>query len=291
MKPFKQMTVIGVGLLGASLALACKHRGLVDRVVGFGRHPEKLQKAGQAGIIDSGSTDLKTAVEDADLIVLCVPVSSLVARVREMLAWVQPGCLVTDVGSVKHPVVQELDALMPDGIHYVGSHPIAGGEKSGWQAAHKDLYQGARCIVTPTDKTHAPALQQIMEFWQRLDMQVETLSAEEHDYIYGVVSHLPHVVAFALMNTVAEGKTENRGEILSMCGAGLRDITRIASSHPAMWRDICMQNKENVLLWVDRFQKNLQSIQTMIQNEQWDTLLETFDSANAHREKLVGSNK
>jgi len=291
MKPFKQMTVIGVGLLGASLALACKHRGLVDRVVGFGRHPEKLQKAGQAGIIDSGSTDLKTAVEDADLIVLCVPVSSLAARVREMLPWVQPGCLVTDVGSVKHPVVQELDALMPDGIHYVGSHPIAGGEKSGWQAAHKDLYQGARCIVTPTDKTHAPALQQIMEFWQRLDMQVETLPAEEHDYIYGVVSHLPHVVAFALMNTVAEGKTENHGEILSMCGAGLRDITRIASSHPAMWRDICMQNKENVLLWVDRFQKNLQSIQTMIQNEQWDTLLETFDSANAHREKLVGSNK
>lgn len=287
MKSFRQMTVIGVGLLGASLALACKHRGLVDRVVGFGRHPEKLQKAQQAGVIDSGGTDLEAAVKDADLIVLCVPVSSLVGRVREMLPWVPPGCILTDVGSVKHPLVKEIDALMPDGIHYVGSHPIAGGEKSGWQAAHEDLYQGARCIVTPTDKTHSPALQQVMEFWQRLGMQVETLPAEEHDYIYGVVSHLPHVVAFALMNTVAEGKTKNHQEVLSMCGAGLRDITRIASSEPAMWRDICMQNKANVLLWIDHFQKNLKSIQTMIQKEQWHALRETFDSANAHREKLV----
>ncbi len=287
MKSFRQMTVIGVGLLGASLALACKHRGLVDRVVGFGRHPEKLQKAQQAGVIDSGGTDLEAAVKDADLIVLCVPVSSLVGRVREMLPWVPPGCILTDVGSVKHPLVKEIDALMPDGIHYVGSHPIAGVEKSGWQSAHEYLYQGARCIVTPTDKTHSPALQQVMEFWQRLGMQVETLPAEEHDYIYGVVSHLPHVVAFALMNTVAEGKTKNHQEVLSMGGAGLRDITRIASSEPAMWRDICMQNKANVLLWIDHFQKNLKSIQTMIQKEQWHALRETFDSANAHREKLV----
>ncbi len=291
MKPFKQMTVIGVGLLGASLAQACKHQGLVERVVGFGRHPKKMQQAEQAKVIDIGCTNLQAAVKDADLIVLCVPVSSLVGRVREMLPWVQPGCLLTDVGSVKHPLVNEIDALMPEGIHYVGSHPIAGSEKSGWQAASRDLYQGARCIVTPTDKTHAPALQQIIEFWKRLGMQVETLAAEEHDYIYGAVSHLPHVVAFALMNTVAAGKTENHKEVLSMSGAGLQDITRIASSQPAMWRDICMQNKENVLLWVDHFQKNLQAIQTMIREEQWDDLRESFDSANAYREKLVGSNE
>ncbi len=290
MERFKQMTVLGVGLIGASLAQACKQRQLVETIVGFGRNTGNLKRAQERGIIDSGSVDMKTAVAGSDLIVLCTPVGSLVDRVREMIPFLQPGCLITDAGSVKGSLVREIDALMPDTVYYVGAHPIAGGEKSGLEAAKPDLLTGAKCIITPTANTRADALKRITGFWAGVGMQTLEMDPDEHDVILGALSHLPHVVAYALMNTVAKVKTEKHEDILSLSGGGLKDITRIASSDPVMWRDICLKNKEPVVKLIDQFQDTLDNIKTQIEQGQADALQETFANANGYREKLVETN-
>ena len=250
------MTILGVGLIGASLAQSCRQRKIVNTIVGFGRNAANLKKAQERHIIDSGSTDLKTAVEGSDLIVLCTPVGSLADRVREMIPFLKKGCIITDAGSVKGALVEEIDALVPDTIYYVGAHPIAGGEKSGLEASSADLLTGAKCIITPTTGTQAEALQRVTEFWAGVGMQTMDMDAHEHDMVFGALSHLPHVVAYALMNTVANVKTESRGDILSMSGGGLKDITRIASSDPVMWRDICLKNKRPVVTLIDQFRKH-----------------------------------
>ena len=290
MERFKQMTVLGVGLIGASLAQACKQRQLVETVVGFGRNAGNLKKAQERGIIDSGSVDMKTAVAGSDLIVLCTPVGSLAGRVREMIPFLQPGCLITDAGSVKGSLVREIDALMPDTVYYVGAHPIAGGEKSGLEASKPDLLTGAKCIITPTANTRADALKRITGFWAGVGMQTLEMDPDEHDVILGALSHLPHVVAYALMNTVAKVKTEKHEDILSLSGGGLKDITRIASSDPVMWRDICLKNKEPVVKLIDQFQDTLDNIKAQIEQDQADALQETFANANGYREKLVETN-
>ena len=290
MKPFKQITILGIGLIGASLAYACKQRKLVDKVIGFGRNAGNLKKAQVKNVIDSGSTDLKTAVTGSDLIVLCTPVGVLVERIREMIPFLQKGCIITDAGSVKGPLVEEIDALMPDTVHYVGAHPIAGGERSGLEAANADLLTGAKCIITPTANTQAEALQRVTGFWTEVGMQTLTMDAHEHDTVFGALSHLPHVVAYALMNTVANVKTASHGDILSMSGGGLKDITRIASSDPVMWRDICLKNKRPVVTLINQFQSALENIKTLIEQDQADALQETFADANVHRGKLVETN-
>lgn len=287
MKPFKQMTILGVGLIGASLAQACKQRNLVQTIVGFGRNAGNLKAAQERGIIDSGSTDLKTAVEASDLIVLCTPVGSLVERVREMVPFLKQGCLITDAGSVKGPIVRDIDALIPDTVHYVGAHPIAGGEQSGLEASGAGLLTGANCIITPTAKTQADALEQVTAFWTEVGMKTIQMDADEHDTILGALSHLPHVVAYALMNTVAKVNTVNHESILSLSGGGLKDITRIASSDPVMWRDICLANKRPVVQLIDQFQDTLENIKVMIEQDQADSLQEIFANANVHRVKLV----
>lgn len=287
MKPFKQMTILGVGLIGASLAQACKQRNLVQTIVGFGRNAGNLKTAQERGIIDSGSTDLKTAVEASDLIVLCTPVGCLVERVREMVPFLKQGCLITDAGSVKGPIVRDIDALIPDTVFYVGAHPIAGGENSGQESSNVDLLTGARCIITPTTKTQADALEQVTAFWTEVGMKTIQMDADEHDTILGALSHLPHVVAYALMNTVAKVNTVNHESILSLSGGGLKDITRIASSDPVMWRDICLTNKRPVVQLIDQFQDTLENIKVMIEQDQADSLQEIFANANVHRGKLV----
>ena len=290
MKPFKQMTILGVGLIGASLAQACAQRKLAARIVGFGRNADNLKKAEGRNIIHAGSTDMKTAVGGSDLIVLCTPVGSLVERVREMIPFLQDGCIITDTGSVKGTLVQEIDALITDRIHYVGAHPIAGGEQSGMDASSPDLLTGAKCIITPTANTQAQALERITAFWDAVGMHTLAMNPEEHDTIFGALSHLPHIVAYALMNTVAEVKTEHHNGILPMSGNGLKDITRIASSDPVMWRDICLYNKRPVVKLINQFQESLENIKILIEQDQAVALQETFANANLNRGKLVENN-
>ena len=286
MRLFEQITIIGVGLLGGSLARVCKQQGLADKVVGFGPNPEKLQKAQTLEIIDAYETDLQEAVSQADLVVLCSPVSAMTPLVREMVAFLRPGCLVTDVGSVKKPLVGEIQALMPDDVYFVGSHPIAGGEKSGFEASRADLFQEEKCIVTPTPKTNPTALKKISELWEQAGMKVISMDVEEHDLILGAVSHLPHVIAYVLMNTIGGISTKNYEEITSFSGKGLKDITRIASSDPVMWRDICLSNKKPVLNLIDIFQGTLQQVRNLIENEDRQLLEQTLVTVKKYRLNL-----
>lgn len=287
MKLFQKVTIIGVGLLGASLAKACKGRGLVDEITGYGRNCENLRKAKDLKIIDHYSGDLSEAVSDADLVVLCTPVSTIIPLIQSLVSQVQPGTIITDVGSVKESVVHSADKLMPEGIFFVGSHPIAGGENSGLESSTASLYQDAKCIVTPTEKTDTTALKKISALWHALGMNVISLSAEEHDFIFGAVSHLPHIVAYALMNTLGGLKTPNNLEVTGFSGAGLRDITRIASSDPVMWRDICLSNRNHSLSLINRFQNKLEEIRNTIERGDGQELEKEFVAANKYRLNVI----
>ena len=287
MKLFGKMTIIGVGLLGASLAKACKERGLVEEVAGYGRNRENLEKARALKIIDHCPADLAEAVKDADLIVLCTPVTTIIPLIQNMIASIRPGALITDVGSVKEPIVKEAEKLVPKGVFFVGSHPIAGGENSGLEASTANLYQGAKCIVTPTDKTNNSALEKISALWQAVGMQIINLSAEEHDFVFGAVSHLPHIVVYALMNTLGALRTQDDREVTAFSGAGLKDITRIASSDPVMWRDICLSNRNHSLDLIDRFQNKLDEIRSTIEKGDGQALKEEFIAANKYRLNVI----
>jgi prephenate dehydrogenase len=287
MKLFGKMAVIGVGLLGASLAKACKERGLVEEIVGYGRNRENLEKAKTLNIIDHCPADLDEAVRDADLIVLCTPVSTIVPLIQNLISQVKPGTLITDVGSVKDPVVRGADKVVPEGIFFIGSHPIAGGENSGLEASTANLYQDAKCIVTPTEKTDQTALEQINALWQAVGMKVISLTTDEHDFIFGAVSHLPHIVAYALMNTLGALKTPENRDVTAFSGAGLKDITRIASSDPIMWRDICLSNRNHSLDLIDRFQSKLEEIRSTIEKGDGQELKKEFVIANKYRLNVI----
>ena len=287
MKLFGKMTIIGVGLLGASLAKACKERDLVEEVAGYGRNRENLEKARALKIIDHCPADLAEAVKDADLIVLCTPVTTIIPLIQNMIARIRPGALITDVGSVKEPIVKEAEKLVPKGVFFVGSHPIAGGENSGLEASTANLYQGAKCIVTPTDKTNNSALEKISALWQAVGMQIINLSAEEHDFVFGAVSHLPHIVVYALMNTLGSLRTQDNREVTAFSGAGLKDITRIASSDPVMWRDICLSNRNHSLDLIDQFQNKLDAIRSTIEKGDGQALKKEFMAANKYRLNVI----
>lgn len=287
MKLFQKVTVIGVGLLGASFAKACKGRGLVDQITGYGRNSENLRKAKDLKIIDHYSGDLSEAVSDADLVLLCTPVSTIVPLIQSLVSQLAPGTIITDVGSVKESVVHRADKLIPEDIFFVGSHPIAGGENSGLESSTASLYQGAKCIVTPTEKTDKTALKKIYALWHALGMNVISLSAEEHDFIFGAVSHLPHIVAYALMNTLGDLKTPSNLEVTKFSGAGLRDITRIASSDPVMWRDICLSNRKHSLNLINRFQNKLEEIRNTIERGDGQELEKEFVAANKYRLNVI----
>jgi len=288
MKLYEQVTIIGVGLLGASIAKAMRHDGLAGKIIGFGRNQDNLKKAVDLEIIDKGANDLKSAVENSDLIIICVPVGRMASLVAEFIPWVKKGCHITDVGSVKGSLVEELENIVNESAYFIGSHPLAGGEKTGLSASNKDLFNGARCIITPTSQSNSEALVKISRLWEKVGMKVSTMDAEEHDQALGAVSHLPHVVAFALMNTVGNLKTSEDEKYLSFSAGGLRDTTRIASSDPVMWGDICTHNSKQVLLCIDRFQESLGKIREYIEKEEGGKLEESFKSANKHRLKLTG---
>lgn len=289
MNPFDRVSIIGVGLLGGSLAKVMRKLGLAKLLVGYGRNKGNLEEAKNLGIIDQIAPDIQSAVKDADLIVLCSPVRAISQLIMKMAPHIKPGCLITDVGSVKEPLVREVVALIPKDVFFVGAHPIAGGEKSGFRVSSDTLFEGARCIVTPTDKTEPVALKRVIELWKTVGMRVSIMDVKEHDFIFGAVSHLPHVLIFALMNTLGSLKSDNHDEITSFSGAGLKDITRIAGGEPVMWRDICISNKDSILHCLDRYQETLNHLRSGIEQENGELLTQEFENANKHRLNLIGN--
>ncbi len=282
---FRKVAIIGVGLIGGSLALAMREQGLVTEVVGVGRGVANLEKAIELGIIDSYTTDIREGVKDADLVFLAVPVLSI-AKVIEMAASeLKPGAIVTDGGSVKETVLEDVKKVLPEGVHFVAGHPIAGTEFSGAAAAFATLYQGKKCILTPDADTDPGALSAVRDIWESVGSIVTEMDPKTHDAILGAVSHLPHVIAYALVNTVAGTDAGDRTAI-DYSGGGFKDFTRIASSSPDMWKDICLMNKTAIVEVIEGFQKELEILKDHIKEGSADGLIKDFGRAKKVRDTI-----
>jgi prephenate dehydrogenase len=291
-RPFRTIVIVGVGLIGGSIGMAARKNRLADTVVGIGPREDELKQAVALKAIDDYATDdrkIKKTVEGADLVVLAAPVGRLETAARDLASSISESAVVTDVGSVKGPLVRRLEALFfPDPSsrsRFVGGHPIAGRETSGVEAASADLFAGALCILTPTDRTDPKAVETVKQFWEAIGSRTVSMDPEAHDRILSVVSHLPHLVAYALVNTVLEIQSKN-GDLLSYSGGGFRDFTRIAASSPEMWRDICLFNRENLLAVIEAYEKSLDRLKRLMVEGNAEGLRREFEQARAVKEKL-----
>jgi prephenate dehydrogenase len=285
---FKHVAIIGVGLIGGSLGLVLKHAQLADCIVGIGRRVENLKTAVELGAIDRYVADAAEGVRGADLVVLATPVDMYERHLKEWGHHLSAGAIVTDVGSVKGRLVEQAEGLLPDSVRFVGGHPIAGREKTGAAAGSVNLFQGARCILTPTARTDRQAMAIIRDLWQAAGSRVSTMDPFEHDRILGAVSHLPHVAAFSLINALVEMGQGMIPELdlLSYAGGGLRDTTRIAASSPEMWRDIFLWNRENLVTMIGQYEQQLQHLKQLISLGDGPGIEKALDDAKQAREQL-----
>ncbi len=285
---FKQVAIVGVGLIGASLGMILRRKGLADHVVGIGRRVENLKTAVEVGAIDRYVADPKEGVRGADLVILATPVDTYDRHLKDWAPCLAPGTIVSDVGSVKGALVEQSEAAMPAGVHFVGAHPIAGKEKTGAAAGTDQLFKGARCILTPTKRTNAEALDRIHQLWQEAGSIVLTMDPHLHDQILGAVSHLPHAAAFALMNALADLRDRQLPalDLAGHSGGGLRDTTRIAASSPEMWRDIFLWNRENVITFIECYERALMDLKQLIKAGDAAGIEKALERAKGEREKL-----
>lgn len=280
---FRKITIIGVGLLGGSLGRAAKRRRLAREVAGYVRRPASLKDCEKADAVDFATTDLFAAVSNSDLIILCTPLAQMPALVKQFLPALKRGAIVTDVGSVKADVVRELESIIKNsGAHFVGSHPMAGGEKMGVRAAKADLFVNAICVITPTKKSNPNAVRKVEQFWKSIGSRTLRLDAAQHDLIVSRSSHLPHVVAATLAGLVLDSKQPKQQAAL--CATGFRDTTRIASGSPEMWRDIVLANRKNVSQSVDTFVAELKKFQTVLKKSDGKAVEKFFATAKTRRD-------
>ena len=285
---FTQAAIIGVGLIGGSLGMILRRKGLADHVVGIGRRVENLKTAVELGAIDRYVADPKEGIKGSDLVILATPVDTYERHLRDWAHCLESGAIVSDVGSVKGTLVERSEAAMPSGVHFVGAHPIAGKEKTGVAAGSDLLFAGARCILTPTKNTDRRALECITQLWEETGSIVLTMDPHVHDHILGAVSHLPHVAAFALMNALADTRDHHLPslDLASHSGGGLRDTTRIAASSPEMWRDIFLWNRDNVVSLIERYQQSLDELKGLIAAGDGAGIEKALERAKQEREKL-----
>lgn len=277
------LSVIGVGLMGGSLALALREAGYVSKVTGCGRSQGNLDRALELGIIDAATTSPVEAVKDADMVLLAVPVGSVEQLCDTIKPYLDTDAVFTDVGSVKGDVVAQVTrsfGKLPE--NFVPGHPIAGTERSGADAAFASLYKDRKVLLTPLDTTNQSALSAVKTMWETAGADVETMSVEHHDEILAATSHLPHMLAFGLVDSLA--KQKDYVEIFRYAAGGFRDFTRIASSDPVMWRDICIHNREAILKAMDRYQADLDLLREAIENGDETGLMEIFKRAKSARD-------
>ncbi len=285
---FKQVAIVGVGLIGGSLGLVLKRQAMADTVVGIGRRIENLTTAVALGAIDRFVLDAEEGIRDSDLVILATPVDSYERHLKAWSASLTPGTIVSDVGSVKGALVEQVERLVPEHVHFVGAHPIAGKEKTGVAASSLDLFRGARCIVTPTRRTQPDALQAIRGMWEAAGATVLSMDPFVHDQVLGAVSHLPHVAAFSLMTALGEIQegTVPAPNLLRYGGAGLRDTTRIAASSPEMWRDICLWNRDNLVTMIEVYERHLARFKRLLNAGDGASLEQTVERAKHLREQV-----
>lgn len=283
-----KLVIIGVGLIGGSFALALRKAGLVRHIIGVGRSRENLQRACELGVIDEIAGDLALALKGADLVLLAMPVGQTGKIMAQISPYLEDGTIVTDAGSTKQDVVAAARSFLAGQLQsFVPGHPIAGAELSGVTAASADLFRDKNLVLTPLDETSAEAVTRVTELWQGCGAQVSQMHADRHDAILAAMSHLPHVLAFTLMNHVCTGAGDKPEDLLRFAGSGFRDFTRIAGSSPEMWRDICLANREALLKQIDAYQNELTNLREMLARADGQALEKFFADARAARQRWL----
>jgi prephenate dehydrogenase len=282
----ERLCVFGVGLIGGSLARALRAAGACNEVVGAGRNPENLQTAVELGVIDRYETDLARAVAGADMVLVSVPLGAMAAVFNAIKGLLSPHAVLTDAGSAKSSVIEAARQAF-DGVPaaFVPGHPIAGTEQSGVEASFASLYQGRRVILTPLPETDIQATARVREMWEAAGAEVVEMDPVHHDAVLAATSHLPHVLAYTLVGSLV--RLGDEGEVFEYAAGGFRDFTRIASSDPVMWRDICLANGDAIQLMIEHFVADLQELTTAIENRDGPYLLDLFTSAGDARDRYV----
>lgn len=281
-----KLTIIGVGLIGGSFARALREAGMVNTICGCGRQIENLTKAVELGVIDEYSQNIKEAVKDSDVIFIATPVGSFKKIFQQIKGAVKDSAIITDGGSTKGSVIEaakQVYGKVPE--NFVPGHPIAGTENSGVEASFAKLYKAHRVILTPVNETNPDALKLITQLWKSVGAQVVTMEYHHHDLVLAATSHLPHLLAYSLVNTLTT--LDEKQEIFENAAGGFRDFTRIASSDPYMWQDICLANKEALLEHLDHFTSDLKQLRTALENSDGDILMQSFIRAKQSRDDFV----
>jgi cyclohexadieny/prephenate dehydrogenase len=284
---FDKLAIIGPGLIGSSMARAARATGAVRSIVATARSPETRARVAELGLADHVVETNAQAVEGADLVIVCVPVGACGAVAEEIGPHLKPGATVSDVGSVKSAVVRDMAPHLPDTVHFVPAHPVAGTEHSGPDAGFAKLFENRWCILTPPEGTDAAAVEKLAQFWRLLGANVEVMTPEHHDMVLAVTSHLPHLIAYTIVGTADELEAVTRSEVFKFSAGGFRDFTRIAASDPVMWRDVFLNNKEAVLEMLGRFNEDVAALTKAIRRGDGEALEEHFARTRAIRRGVI----
>ena len=284
---FKKLTLIGIGLIGSSIAHASRRGNLVDEIVITTRSEETLKEAKSLNLGDHYTRDMKEAVTDADLVIVAVPVGACETIAKEIGPHLKEGAILTDVGSVKRSVINQMEPHLPDHVHFIPGHPIAGTEYSGPASGFASLFDERWCILTPLEDSEKQALDKLIAFWKGLGSNVDIMDPDNHDLVLATTSHLPHLIAYNIVGTAADLEDVTQSEVIKYSASGFRDFTRIASSDPVMWRDVFLHNKEAVLEMLSRFSEDLSSLQRAIRWEDGDKLEELFTRTREIRRSII----
>ena len=284
---FEKIALVGIGLIGSSLARVIRSRGLARHIAISTRSASTLKRAEELGLGDSYSTDARDAVRDADLVIVSVPVGSSGAVAAEIAPALKQGAILTDVGSTKLSVIAQMAPHVPAGVHFIPGHPLAGTEKSGPDSGFAELFENRWCIFTPLPGTDPEALEKLAAFWRACGSNVDVMDAEHHDRVLAIVSHLPHIIAYNIVGTASDLEEVTEGEVIKYAASGFRDFTRLAASDPTMWRDVCLHNKDAILEMLARFSEDLAYLQKAIRWGDGEKLFELFTRTRDVRRSII----
>lgn len=284
---FKKIALIGIGLIGSSIAHAARRGALAGEITGTSRSAETRARASELGFLDHVAETAAEAVAGADLVFICVPVNATGRVMAEIAPHLGAGTLVSDVGSVKASVIADVEPHVPVGVSFVAGHPIAGTEHSGPDAGFAELFDGRWCVLTPGDKSAAGDVEKLTRFWQAMGSRVETMDAAHHDLVLAITSHIPHLIAYNIVGTVSDLEADTQSEVIKFSASGFRDFTRIAASDPVMWRDIFLSNKGAVLEMLGRFTEDLTALQRAIRRDDGQALFDMFTRTREIRRGVI----
>jgi len=284
---FKKVCIIGCGLIGSSIARAIKKKKLSNQIVSSNRSEITNKRVIKLNIVDDSSADIKKMVRESDLVIIATPLSSYKDVIFKIKNSLKNGAILTDVGSVKKKVISLIEKNIPKNISWISSHPIAGTEESGPDSGFADLFKNRWCILTPSNQTKDKDIKLLELFWKKIGSRVDIMDAKQHDYILSITSHIPHLIAYNIVHTTLNIKKKKNRDIIKYSAGGLRDFTRIAASNPIMWRDIFVQNRENMSKMIDKFIENLKDLKKAIKNKNEKKLEKIFTKTKKIRKEII----